>query len=195
MSFTSFSFVLYPSKKMSLNSSKVIMESPLMSASITISWRSSLERLIPSRVKTNLISDVDMYPLPSSNITCSFISRPDIIYLVKDPEDLLEVVLGLLLILPLHHQVDKFKEVHSTWAIFVSLLKLSWQSSGFRNLKFTSISSSNSSSVGEHPIDLITAPNSFVDTVPSPSCQDDYMTTTLLPEVILSPCRTSWTFA
>ena len=53
-------YSLYPSKKMSLNSSKVIMESPLMSASITISWRSSLERLIPSLVKTNLISEVEM---------------------------------------------------------------------------------------------------------------------------------------
>mgnify|MGYP007045155061 CR=1 FL=1 len=121
---------------MSLNSSKVIMESPLMSASITISWRSSLERLIPSRVKTNLISDVDMYPLPSSNISCYFISRHlYFIYLVKDPEDLLEIILGLLLIFPLHHQVDKLKEVHSTRAVFVSLLKKTlimwWQSSPY----------------------------------------------------------------
>ena len=45
------------------------------------------------------------------------------IYLVKDPEDLLEIILGLLLIFPLYHQVDKLKEVHSTRAVFVSLLK------------------------------------------------------------------------
>ena len=45
------------------------------------------------------------------------------IYLVKDPEDLLEIILGLLLIFPLHHQVDKLKEVHSARAVFVSLLK------------------------------------------------------------------------
>ena len=117
----------------------------------------------------------------------------DLIYLVKDPEDLLQVVLGLLFILPLHHQVDKFKEVHSAWAVLVSLLKLSWQNSGFRNQVFTSISSSSSSSVGEHPIDRITAPNSFVDTVPSPSCIDDFMKTTTCWGS--SPCRTSWTSA
>ena len=34
----------------------------------------------------------------------------------------------------------------------------------------TSIISSSSSSVGYNPIDLITAPSSFVETVPSPSC-------------------------
>ena len=56
---------VYPSKNMSLNSSNVIIESPLMSASITISCRSSLERLIPSLVSTNFISDVEIYPLPS----------------------------------------------------------------------------------------------------------------------------------
>ena len=117
----------------------------------------------------------------------------DSIFLVKDPEDLLQVVLGLLFILPLHHQVDKFKEVHSAWAVLVSLLKLSWHNSDFRNLAFTSISSSSSSSVGEHPIDRITAPNSFVDTVPSPSCLDDSMKTTTCWRS--SPCRTSWTSA
>ena len=50
----------HPSKKISRNSSNVIMESPLMSASITISCRSSFDRLIPSLVRTNLISDVEM---------------------------------------------------------------------------------------------------------------------------------------
>ena len=67
----------------------------------------------------------------------------------------------------LNHHLHKLLEIHGTRAVPISLLNSI--SSWLIAARATSIMSSSSSWGGLTPIDLITAPSSLVDTVPSPS--------------------------